>query len=200
MKTLGLTGGIGSGKSTAAAMLRELGAHVFDADLEARRIMETDADVRREIFEVFGDEAYDDAGMLNRPFIASMAFQDEAILARLNAIVHPRVHAAFEDRRRELEGSGVPLLVHEAALIYESGGERHLDAVAVVDAPEETRIQRAIDRGGATREQIVARMRRQLPSEDLRRRADYVLDNSGSLDHLRTQVERLYRTLTGSER
>ena len=198
MKTLGITGGIGSGKSTVTAMLRDLGAPVFDADLEARRIMEDDPDVRRAIAAAFGDDAYDHAGRLNRPFLAARVFGDDAAVQRLNSIVHPRVHEAFRRTRDDAQVQGVPVLVYEAALIFESGGDRLLDAVAVVDAPEEVRIARTMARDESTREQVVARMRHQISPAEARRRADYVIENGTSRDALRVQVEKLFRAVTES--
>ncbi|GIV60608.1 dephospho-CoA kinase [Rhodocaloribacter litoris] len=199
VKTLGVTGGIGSGKTTVCRMLEALGARVFYADDEAKRIMAEDPAVRAELVDAFGPASYDAAGRLNRAYLAQQVFGDEANVARINAIVHPRVYAAFEQARRRAEADGVPLLVKEAALIFETGGDRHLDAVAVVDAPVEERIRRVAERDGATPGQVRARMAHQLPPEELRRRADFVIENDGDLAHLRRQVERLYRTMTGRQ-
>lgn len=199
MKTLGITGGIGGGKSTAVAFLHEFGAMVFDADVEAKRIMEEDPAVRHEIVKAFGDEAYDASGRLNRAYLASRTFGDEAAVKRLNAIVHPRVHAAFGRTRDDAEAAGERLLVYEAALLFESGGSRLLDVVALVDAPVETRIARATARDGSTREQVIARMNHQMDPEEARSRADVVLDNGGSPEDLRAQVEDLFQSLVAAK-
>lgn len=195
MKTLGVTGGIGSGKTTVCRMLEELGASVFYADDVAKRLMVDDEKVRNEILEAFGMESYRPDGTLNRPYIAQTIFEDSSLVDRINQIVHPRVFAAFEEERKKAERAGFPLLVQEAALIFETGADRHLDAVAVVDSPQETRVRRVVDRDGVTPDQVRARMAHQLPPDVLRTRADYVIVNEGSPELLRKEVENLYRTL-----
>lgn len=197
--SLGVTGGIGSGKSTVCAILKDLGARVFDADAEAKRIMVEHPDVRREIAEAFGDESYNAEGRLNRTYLAQQIFGDENKVARINRIVHPRVFEAFQRIREQAIADGVPLLVHEAALIFESGGDRHLDAVAVVHAPQEERIRRVLARDAANEKQIRDRMRHQLPIDESMRRADYVIENDGTPEQLRRNVTALYKKLTASE-
>ncbi len=198
MITLGLTGGIGSGKSTVSEMLARRGALIFDADVEAKEIMASNPEVRRELIEAFGQETFDDEGQLDRAYLASRVFASEEEVARINAIVHPRVHAAFEELADRGRQEGKSLVVYEAALIFESGADELVDAVAVVDAPEETRIARSMARDGSTREQVMARMRHQVPAEVLRDRADYLIDNSGNLRHLETEVNLfLQRVLRG---
>lgn len=196
MKTLGVTGGIGSGKTTVCRILEDLGARVFYADQEAKALMVEDGDARREIIAAFGPESYDREGRLNRAYLAERVFSDEQHVARINQIVHPRVHARFEQARAQAAEAGTELLAYEAALIFESGGHRRLDAVAVVDAPRDERIQRVVARDDARPEQVQARMGHQLAPDELRRRADYVIENSGSPAALREQVEALYDALT----
>ena len=196
MQTLGVTGGIGSGKTTVCRMLARLGARVFYADVEAKRLMQESPDVRREIVAAFGAESYDDKGRLDRAYLARRVFASEDEVARINRIVHPRVFRAFEEAEVAARQDGVDVLVKEAALIFEAGGERHLDAVAVVDAPRERRVERVARRDGATPEEVLARMGHQLPPGELRRRADYVIENHGSLADLQHQVDALWRTLT----
>lgn len=195
MTTLGVTGGIGSGKTTVCRMLEELGARVFYADAEAKRLMQEDPEVRAEIQATFGPESYDAEGNLNRTYLAEKVFGNDEDVARINAIVHPRVFEAFEEARQKARREGVALLVHEAALIFEAGAEKHLDAVAVVDAPEAVRIRRVTERDDASPEAVRARMGHQLSPEALRHRADYVIDNSGSKKDLRAEVERVFRAV-----
>lgn len=195
MTTLGVTGGIGSGKTTVCRMLEELGARVFYADAEAKRLMQEDPEVRAEIQAAFGPESYDAEGNLNRTYLAEKVFGSDEDVARINAIVHPRVFEAFQKARQKARREGVALLVHEAALIFEAGAEKHLDAVAVVDAPEAIRIRRVTARDDVPPEAVRARMGHQLPPEELRRRADYVIDNSGSKEDLRAEVERVFRAV-----
>ena len=194
-KTLGVTGGIGSGKTAVCRLFEDRNARVFYADVEAKKLMEEDPEARAEIVAVFGPESYDADGRLDRAYLAAKVFGDQENVARINAIVHPRVFAAFERARAQAERDGVALLVHEAALIFEAGGDKHLDAVAVVDTPEEARIRRVVARDGVAPEQVRARMGHQLSPDELRRRADFVIDNTGSLDDLREQVERVYHAV-----
>ncbi len=193
---LGVTGGIGSGKTTVCNMLKELGAWVFNADYEAKRIMVEHPDVRHEIKEAFGDKSYTEDGALNRSYLAEQIFGDAAKVDMINRIVHPRVFDAFKERRVQAEAAGIRLLVHEAALTFESGGHKHLDAVAVVFAPEKHRIDRVQDRDGASEEQIRKRMLHQIPVDEAIRRADYVIENDGSLEDLRQKVVQLFQEVT----
>ncbi len=195
MKTLGVTGGIGSGKTAACRFFEDLGARVVYADDEAKRLMAEDASLRAAISDAFGAESYDAEGRLNRAHLAARTFGDPEQVARLNALVHPRVRDEMLRLIDEARSAGVNLLVYEAALIYETGADRVLDHVVVVDAPLETRIARVMERDGVGREAVLARIAHQMPAAELRRRADFVLDNGGDLDHLRAQVEALYRRL-----
>ncbi len=190
--TLGVTGGIGSGKSAVCRFLAEAGARVFSADRVAKQIMTDDPSARQDIRAAFGAESYHEDGSLNRAFLAGQVFSSEEKVKQINRIVHPRVFAAFQNEKRRVAAEGGSLLVHEAALIFESGGDRHLDAVLVVDAPLETRIRRVMDRDGVTEAQVRARMDHQLPAAELRRRADYVIDNDGTLDALKQRVDAFY--------
>lgn len=198
MRTLGITGGIGSGKSTVCRIFESLGARVFYADDEAKRLMHEHPAIRTELVEAFGRESYLDDGSLNRLHLADRVFHDEAALRRLNAIVHPRVFEAFEDARRRAEKDGAPLMIKEAAIMFESGGDAMVDAVAVVDAPVDVRIRRVVARDGTTEAAVRARMANQLPPEELRSRADFVIENHGSEDELREQVERVFRAVTAN--
>lgn len=196
MRTLGVTGGIGSGKTTVCRMLEELGARVFYADEEGKRLLVEDPDARREIVDAFGDESYLPDGTLNRAFLAQEVFGETESVGQINAIVHPRVFRRFEEAVARARADAVPLMVKEAALIFEAGGDRFLDAVAVVDAPKEERIQRVVSRDDVSAEAVEARIGHQLPPDELRRRADYIIDNSGSLEETRRQVETLFREMT----
>jgi len=196
MTTLGVTGGIGSGKTTVCGFLSEQGAEVFYADLEARRLMTEHDGVRGDIVEAFGPESYAEDGSLNRAYLSDVVFGSPENVEQINAIVHPRVHEAFAQAAEQAEADGVELLVHEAALIYESGGDKHLDAVAVVLAPDADRIARVVERDETTEEAVRDRMGHQLSQDELRRRADYVIENDGTLDDLRQKSVELYNRVT----
>jgi dephospho-CoA kinase len=196
MITLGLTGGIGSGKSAVAAHLAsEPGVRVLYADDEAKRLMHEDIALRAALVERFGREIYDTEGRLDRAALADRVFTDPEELAALNALVHPAVREALLTHMEDARKDGVELLVYEAALLYEVGAAEHLDGVAVVDAPVETRIARVMARDGVKREQVLARMHSQLPPEDLRARADFVIVNNQDLAHLHTRTDQLYDAL-----
>jgi dephospho-CoA kinase len=192
MTSLGVTGGIGSGKTTVCGFLEEQGARVFYADLEAKRLMQEDEAVRDQIVEAFGESAYREDGSLNRVYLADRVFGDRDEVERLNAIVHPAVFRAFASAVERAEAEAVRLLVHEAALLFEAGGDAHVDATCAVVAPDADRIARVTERDDVTEEQVRARMEHQLPQEELRDRADYVIENDGSLDDLRSKTLDLY--------
>lgn len=192
MTTLGLTGGIGSGKTTVCGFLDEQGARVFYADVEAKRLMQEDETARAEIVDAFGKEAYREDGSLNRAYLAERVFGDPDRLERLNAIVHPRVFDAFSAAEDRAEEEGVSLLVLEAALLFEAGGDAHVDGTAAVVAPDADRIERVVTRDDVSPDQVRARMEHQLSQDELRRRADYVIENDGSLDDLRRKSVDLY--------
>lgn len=190
--TLGVTGGIGSGKTTVCGFLEEQGARVFYADIEAKRLMQENEAVRDAIVEAFGDRAYRADGTLNREFLAEQVFGDDERLEQLNSIVHPRVFEAFAAAEERAEREDVSLLVHEAALLFEAGGDQHVDMTAAVVAPDADRIARVVERDDVSPAEVRDRMGHQLSQDELRRRADYVIENDGSLDDLRRKSVELY--------
>ena len=195
MTTLGVTGGIGSGKTTVCGFLEEQGARVFYADIEAKRLMQEDEAVRTAIVDEFGATAYREDGSLDREYLAERVFGHPDRLDRLNAIVHPRVFEAFSAAEERAAEEGVDLLVHEAALLFEAGGDAHVDVTAAVVAPDADRVARVAERDDVTPDQVRDRMGHQLPQEELRRRADHVIENDGSLNELRQKSVDLYWTV-----
>ena len=197
MKTLGVTGGIGSGKTTVCGFLEEKGARVFYADLEAKRLMQEDDGVREAVATAFGADSYTDDGSLNRAYLAEQVFGHPDRVERLNEIVHPAVFRAFEHAKERAREDDVSLLVHEAALLFEAGGDAHVDVTCAVVAPDADRIARVTERDDVSAEQVRDRMGHQLSQDELRRRADYVIENDGTLDDLRHQSVDLYWALVG---
>ena len=190
MKRVAITGGIGSGKSTVCRALSEIsGAPIYDSDRRAKEIMATHPEVRQDLVEFFGEEVFE-GGVLNRPLIASQVFGNEEKLQRLNAIVHPRVVADFELWAESQRGEYVIL---ESALLFTSPLVGHYDLAVVVDAPIELRIARCVTRDGATAEQIRRRIESQMPAEEMRARADLVVEADGR--DLRPAVEELDRII-----
>ncbi len=191
MLTVGVTGGMGSGKSVVCDLLKARGARVFDADRVGKEILQRDPDARREIVREFGERSYLEDGSLNRGYLAGVVFRDPARLAAINEIVHPRVFEAFGRERKAARSAGVELLIHEAALLFESGGDRHVDVTVYVDAPRWLRIRRVVRRDGLTRKDVLGRMKHQLPAYQGRARADFVLRNDGSTGQLEARVDQL---------
>jgi dephospho-CoA kinase len=190
---LGLTGGIGSGKSAVAARLAEKpGVRVIHADDEAKRLMAEDAAVRAALVRRFGAATFDESGALDRAALAARVFGRPDEVAALNALVHPAVRGALRDDIEAARSSGVRLLVYEAALIHEIGADELVDAVLLVDADPETRIARVMERDGVSRDQVEARMAHQLDPAAFRSRADYVIENDGTLEELEAAVDALY--------
>lgn len=190
MYKVGITGGIGSGKSTVCAMLEEMGVAVYNSDARAKELMTTSATLREAIVSRFGAECYTSEG-LNRGYLAERVFGDAAELAALNSLVHPAVMADFEAWAERQEGSYV---VFESAILFEAGLEQRVDMAVAVLSPEELRIERAMARDGASREQVVARIGRQLSDDERADRAKYAIVNI-DLEELREDVEQLHRRL-----
>ncbi|HMK38997.1 MAG TPA: dephospho-CoA kinase [Bacteroidota bacterium] len=194
---VGVTGGIGSGKSEACLCFRRLGRTVMSADLIARDLTEKNAGVRGAISRAFGDGIYAPGGELRRSELARIVFREPAKLRALNAIVHPLVFSTLNDSLLRLRDEETrPYVVVEAALVFESGMDRNLDATVVVRAPEETRIERVIRRDRLPRQEIIARMRSQMPAEEASRRADFVIENNGAESDLMERVKFIDRVLT----
>jgi len=196
---IGVTGGIGSGKTAVCKLLEQHGASVFYSDEEARQLMQSDARVREELETAFGPETWLEDDSLNRKFLASVIFSSKEQRLRMNTIVHPAVREAFNSFRLNHERDGARLIVKEAALLFESGIQE-LDVIVVVDAPIDLRVQRVIDRDDVTAEQVHARIRGQMPATDMRKRADIIVDNSGSEDDLPAEVENLLAVLSAYRR
>jgi dephospho-CoA kinase len=175
MKKIGITGSIGSGKSTVTQMFAALGIPIYDADSRAKHLMISDPNLITQIKHLFGDQAYLPSGELNRAHIASIAFQQPTILAQLNALVHPAVFSDFD--RWSMEQSAA-YLIKEAALMFESDSYKQMDEVIVVTAPEELRISRTIIRDHITREAVLSRMNNQLSQEEKLLRGQYEIRNN----------------------
>ena len=188
MRTIGLTGGIGSGKSAVSDILRDLGAFVSDADVVAHEVYRPGSDGWREVVEAFGSEIAAPSGEIDRGKLAAIVFGDAAQLERLNRIVHPWTRSLIAERLGQAEKSGETAAVVEAAILFEAGWEDMFDEVWVVTAPEETAVRRVAESRDIDEESIRSRMRAQMSNEDRLSRADAAIDNSRSLDDLRARV------------
>ena len=173
MLRIGLTGGIGSGKSTVAKIFETLGIPVYYADDASKRLMNENEELKNSIQQHFGQEAYTD-GKLNRKHLSSLVFNNPEKLALLNSIVHP---ATIKDAEKWMQKQTAPYAIKEAALIFESGSQEHLDKVIGVYAPAAIRIQRVMQRDNASREEAISRMNKQINEEIKMRLCDYVVTN-----------------------
>jgi dephospho-CoA kinase len=202
---IGLTGGLGTGKSTVAEMLREKGAVVIQADQLGHQVYEPGRPAYYEIVAAFGPQMLGDGGRIDRRRLAQLVFADAEALARLNRITHPRIRQAMQEQLAQLaRQEGVQVAVVEAALLLEAGWDDLVDEIWVTVAPPEVAAQRAAARSGIPVEEAMARIRAQLDNEKRAQRAHVVIDTSCPLEETRRQVEeewqKLTARLTGRER
>lgn len=199
---VGITGGIGSGKSTVASILESLGYPVYYADSAARRLMNEDPKLRASLIDLFGEKVYDENKQLNRGWLGSFVFGKPDLLAKLNAIVHPATGADFLrwiQHYREKAPNGI--LFKEAAILYESGAYKGTQAVVSVYAPKRLRLERVLARDNTTREQILTRMGKQWPEQEKLRRASYIIYNDGQHSLILQTLEMIQalKTISDSE-
>ena len=190
---VGLTGGIGSGKSTVAAMLADHGAIVIDADVIARRIVEPGSPVLARLADEFGADIVDNDGTLKRALLAERAFASDRATRHLNEITHPAIRELAEVELADAE-SRAGVVVYEMPLLVETGQVSLVDAVIVVDVQPDTQIERAVARG-LDADDVRSRMARQASRDQRLEAADHVIDNSGELSATAEQVERIWRIL-----
>ena len=195
MYKVGITGGIGSGKSTVCDILRELDVAVYNSDVRAKELMTESVSLRQALVERFGEEVYNAEG-LNRAYLSQRVFGSASELEALNAIVHPAVMADFDAWAEAQQGNYVVL---ESAILFEAQLENRVDVVVSVMAPESLRVERAMQRDGASREQIVARIKAQMSDDERSDRSKYAIVNI-DLEELREEVEQLHRRLSYDSR
>ncbi|MEE3001928.1 MAG: dephospho-CoA kinase [Planctomycetota bacterium] len=191
--TIGLSGGIGAGKSRVAAILREMGCLVSDADALAKAMLD-EASVREAIAGWWGDAVFDDDGHVDRSAVAERVFSDPVELQRLEALLHPLVERA---RGAEFDTApeGTPALVIDAPLLFETGLDEQCDVILFIDAPRSIRLERLAEARGWNAEELERREDRQMPLDAKRERAHHVLQNHGGVDDLKDQVEQILETL-----
>lgn len=190
MYKVGITGGIGSGKSTLCQLLIAFGASLYDSDSRAKSLMAEDERLHDALCDEFGAECYNDEG-LNRSFLASKVFGDEEALQRLNAIVHPAVR---EDFRRWAAEQRSEYVILESAILFESGFDSEVDTTIAVLAPLEERLRRTVERDGVSREDVLRRIAHQMSDDELHSRADRTIVNLRR-DYLESDAEQLHKTL-----
>jgi len=190
MKIVGLTGGIGSGKTTVANMFKELGVPVYVADTEAKELMNTSKVIKRQLIEKFGEQAYTKDGV-NRDFLAAKVFSDPVSLQKINSIVHPKVKEHFTKWVSKQPASYV---IKEAAIIFEHQKQNEYDAVILVVSDKQKRIERVMKRDNSTREKVLSVMGNQMPDEEKISLATYVIDNT-TIESTRQQVTEINEKL-----
>ena len=200
MIVIGLTGGIGTGKSEVTSVLAELGASVIDADVVGHEAYRKGTEGHSAVIDRFGPGVVGADGEIDRAALGRLVFGDPKALARLNSLVHPRIREAVRERLSALRGVGVGAVVLEAAVLLEAGWEDMVDEVWVVEAPWEAVVSRLAPRFGGDERAIAVRAGAQMPQEDRRRAADVTIMNDGSMDRLRRRVERVYNTRIDSAR
>lgn len=174
---VGITGGIGSGKSYVSRIFKAMGVPFYDADKEARSLMNIHPNVRKGLIEAFGPQVYRPDGLLDRRWLAAQVFGDNERIRILNSIVHPIVIQHGEDWARQQIAA---YSLKEAALLIESGSYKALDCLILVSAPEEIRIGRVMQRDGISREEVLERIAKQMPEEEKQKYADFVILNNGT--------------------
>lgn len=197
-KVIGLTGGIGSGKSSILQLFKAKGVITYIADIEAKNLMNNDLDVKSKIIEKFGKSSYQD-NILNRTYLAEQVFADKIKLAQLNAIVHPAVRQHFSEF---LEKNKVPFIIYENAILFENGFDKYCDYIITVTAPEATRIQRVVQRDSTSEGKVLQIISHQWSDEQKASKSDFVIVNIDWKETLQ-QFEDIYKkivTLTSLEK
>ena len=194
MKLIGLTGGAGSGKSTAAEMFRELGAVVIDADEASQAVYAPQTPGFDAVVREFGPE-YVRGGQVDRARLGELVFHDDDARRRLNAIVHPLVREWMAERTAEADRDGAEVVIHDVPLLFENGLEGLYSDVVLVYAPERVQIKRLVEGRGISEDRARAIIAAQLPIDERRGRAQRVIDNSGSREVTRAQVNRVWDEL-----
>lgn len=194
MIRVGLTGGIGSGKSTVCRLFEELGVRCYDSDSRAKWLMQNDPNLRAELIEIFGEQVYNDNGELDRARLAAEVFGNSERLAALNGAVHPAVGRDWERWCEERRGEGARYTILESAILFDCGFDKKVDQVITVSAPEQTRIERAAMRDNAPTDVIRNRIKAQMSDKERERRAHHTIVNI-DITTLREQVEKIHKIL-----
>lgn len=191
MKIVGLTGGIGSGKTTVANLFSELNVPIYIADKEAKALMNKSKVIKRKLIQLFGKDAYK-AEELNRPYLAEQIFNDKNLLQQMNATVHPEVASHF---KRWMKKQAAPYCIKEVAILFENGSYVNCDKVITVIAPLEIRISRVLQRDQTTTSKIKAIIKNQWQDQERMKLSDYIISNDNNLQHLKSQVNEIHQKL-----
>ncbi len=196
MLKVGLTGGIGCGKSTASAVVAELGAYIFEADDEAKKMIRENLTVQSELIAEFGTDIMGAGDVMDLQKLGRIALQDEDHQMRLNLVVHPYIYNLIDDQFEKISGKNEhTMFIVDGALIYESGYDQHLDYVIVITALMKNRMERAIARGTLTRDQILQRIDLQWSEEEKTGLADFVIHNDSAQEDLQKEITEIYNRI-----
>jgi dephospho-CoA kinase len=196
MLKIGLTGGIGTGKSSVSSLFHEWGAYIFDADSVAKSILDTNGTAQSELIAEFGTDVLGGDNKIDKAKLAKIAFQDEDHQQRLNTIVHPYVFNEIDSAFDTILATGKhDVFVVDAALIYESGAYTHMDYVLVVTSHLKIRTERVMTRGDLSRDQFFQRLELQWPDKDKVHMADFVIHNNGTKEQLETEAKNIFERL-----
>jgi dephospho-CoA kinase len=194
MIVIGLTGGIGTGKSEAARILQELGAVIINADQVGHQAYTPHSEIWQEVVKAFGEDILQPNGQIDRKKLGRIVFSDPEEIARLNRIMHPRMAKAVAERIKELEEQGVTVVVVEAAILFEAEWDSLVDEVWSTDSLEEVVVERLHARNGLSEEEVRKRIGAQMSAKERRRRSDVVIDNSGDVDDLESTIQSLWNS------
>ena len=198
MLKIGLTGGIGSGKSSVSALFNKWGAYIFDSDKEAKLILESNETMQNELIAEFGTDVLNPKGGIDKAKLARIAFQDEDHQLRINTVMHPYIFSEIDKIYNKILASNKhEIFVVDAALIYESGADTHMDYVIVVTSHLKLRTERVMSRGDLNRDEFFKRLYLQWPDEDKIHIADFVIHNNGTEKQLETEAKTIYDRLYG---
>ena len=192
MKIIGLTGGIGSGKSTAAKILAEFGAKVIDADKVAHEVFNPGTEGLQVVVETFGEGVLDSNGEIDRKKLGEIVFRDSSALATLNEIIPPRAYELTKSQLEEFRKQGVEVVILEVILLVEAGWDHLVDEIWVTVSSEDTVVKRLQESRGLTKEEILTRIHAQTPNEERIKYADVVIENDGSHEELKKKLSELW--------
>ena len=195
MRVIGLTGGIGSGKSTVSQYMAELGAEVIDADKVAHEVFEPNSEGWKEVVDYFGEKVLKSTGEIDRKRLGEIVFNNPEALSKLNEIIHPKAYNLVKSRLEEHRRKGVSVVVLEVILLIEAGWAHLADEVWVTIASEETVVKRLKQQRGLNEEEILARIHSQMSSEEWIKHADVVINNDGNLEETKRKIKELWERL-----
>ncbi|MBN2075935.1 MAG: dephospho-CoA kinase [Dehalococcoidales bacterium] len=195
MKIIGLTGGIGSGKSTAAEILAEFGAKVIDADKVAHEVFNPGTEGLEKVVETFGEEVLNSNGEIDRKKLGEIVFNNPSALANLNEIIHPRAYELTKSRLEKFRRQGTEVVVLEVILLVEAGWDHLVDEIWVTVAKEDTVVKRLQESRGLTKEEILTRIHAQTPNEERTKYADVIIENDGSYEELKAKLNELWNRI-----